>query len=174
MPIPPAIKTQPANRTVNLGEAAQFTVKATGTAPLDYQWRKNGSDIAGATASSYTTPPAVADDNDSEFLVVVSNNAGIVISKTRTLTVNLPPTITTQPQNKSVKAGATARFKVVAIGKSPLTYQWTKNGVDIDGATKSFYVSPPTTMADNGTLFAVSVTNNFGRVVSNEATLTVR
>src|ERR1700758_5830485 len=52
---PPSITTQPANQTVMAGQTATFTIVATGTAPLTYQWQKNGANIAGATSSSYTT-----------------------------------------------------------------------------------------------------------------------
>ena len=54
------ITTQPASQTVTAGQTATFSVTATGTAPLSYQWKKNGAAISGATASSYTTPG----DND--------------------------------------------------------------------------------------------------------------
>src|SRR5205823_8960798 len=75
-PAPPSITTQPANKTVNPGETAKFSVRATGTAPLSYQWRKNGVNITGATSASYTTPPTTAADNGSRFPVVVSNIRG--------------------------------------------------------------------------------------------------
>ena len=58
-PTPPSITTQPGNKTVNPGETATFRVTATGTAPLSYQWRKNGADIPAATSSSYTIPATV-------------------------------------------------------------------------------------------------------------------
>src|SRR5215471_6940201 len=45
--VAPAITTQPATQTVTAGQTATFTVTATGTAPLSYQWQKNGADIAG-------------------------------------------------------------------------------------------------------------------------------
>jgi sugar lactone lactonase YvrE len=87
-PSPPAITTQPANKTVTVGKTATFSVKATGTAPLSYQWRKNGANITGATSASYTTPPTTAADNGSLFSVVVSNSAGSVTSNNAMLTVN--------------------------------------------------------------------------------------
>src|SRR5207244_8006537 len=55
-PVPPAITTQPNNQTVVAGQAATFMVVASGTAPMSYQWQKNGANIVGATSSSYTTP----------------------------------------------------------------------------------------------------------------------
>ena len=83
------------------------------------------------------------------------------------------PFITTQPADKTVPVGRRAKFSVTATGTPPLFYQWTKNGVNITGATKSSYRTPPTTLADNGSLFAVMVTNSNGTVTSNNATLTV-
>ena len=136
------------------GETATFSVTATGTAPLQYQWRKNGVNISGATSSSYTTPPAVAADNGSPFSVVVSNGGGSVTSHSATLTVRIPPTITTQPANKTVKVGQTAKFTVTATGTTPLHYQWMKNGANITGATNGSYTTPPTTAAGQRCAFA--------------------
>ena len=59
-PVPPSITTPPANTRVNVGQTAKFTVTAIGSAPLSYQWRKNGGDIPEATGSSYITPATVA------------------------------------------------------------------------------------------------------------------
>ena len=84
-----------------------------------------------------------------------------------------PPSFTTQPLDKTVTEGNTAMFTVTATGTEPLTYQWTKNGVNISGATTRFYTTPPTTMADNGARFSVVVTNVAGSVTSNNALLTV-
>ncbi|MBA0084873.1 MAG: hypothetical protein HRJ53_07750, partial [Acidobacteria bacterium Pan2503] len=78
----------PANQTVTVGQTASFTVVATGTAPLSYQWQKNGTAISGATAASYTTPATTSSDNGAQFSVVVSNVAGNVTSNAATLTVN--------------------------------------------------------------------------------------
>ena len=84
---PPAITTQPANKTVTVGQTATFTVVATGTAPLSYQWQKNGINISGATAASYTTPATTIVDSGAKFTVVVTNAAGSVTSNSATLTV---------------------------------------------------------------------------------------
>ena len=89
-PSPPVITVQPKNKSVLVGKRAKFSVTATGTDPLGYQWRKNRLDIAGATQSSYTTPQTTAADNGSSFSVVVSNSAGSVTSRNAKLTVNTP------------------------------------------------------------------------------------
>jgi hypothetical protein len=54
--IAPTITTQPVNASVNDGATATFTVVASGSAPLSYQWQSGGTSISGATAASYTTP----------------------------------------------------------------------------------------------------------------------
>jgi hypothetical protein len=172
----PTITTQPANQSVTAGQTATFSVVANGTAPLNYQWQKNGNAITGATAATYTTPPTTTADSGSQFAVIVSNIAGNVTSNSALLTVvsgNVPPAITTQPSNQSVTVGQTATFTVVANGTAPLSYQWQENGNAISGATSASYTTPPTTIADNGSQFAVVVSNIAGNVASNSATLSV-
>jgi hypothetical protein len=83
----PSITTQPANQTVTAGQAAAFSVAATGTAPLNYQWQKGTTPITGATSALYTTPPTTSSDNGSQFAVVVSNSLGSITSNSATLTV---------------------------------------------------------------------------------------
>src|SRR6266487_3250702 len=175
-PIAPTITTPPANQTVTAGQTASLSVVAAGTAPLSYQWQKNGANIAGATSSSYTTPVTLTSDSGSTFDVVVSNTAGTVTSSAATLTVNaaaVAPTITTPPLNQTVTAGQTASFSVVAAGTAPLSYQWQKNGANIAGATSSSYTTPVTLTSDSGSIFDVVVTNTAGTVTSAAATLTV-
>ena len=87
-PILPSITTQPRDKTVSVGQTARFRVKATGSRPFTYQWKKNGTNIVGATSGVYTTPPATSEDNGAVFAVVVSNLAGGVISNDATLTVH--------------------------------------------------------------------------------------
>src|SRR5258708_4743547 len=125
----PSITTQPASQTVTAGQPAAFTVAATGTAPLTYQWKKNGTAISGATSSSYTTPATTSSDNGAQFTVTVSNSTGSVTSNAATLTVSaaaVAPSITTQPASQTVTAGQPAAFTVAATGTAPLTYQWEK------------------------------------------------
>ncbi|MGC1089477.1 MAG: immunoglobulin domain-containing protein, partial [Candidatus Acidiferrum sp.] len=174
--VAPTITTEPISQTVTAGQTATFSVAATGTAPLTYQWKKNGSNIAGAMASSYTTPATTSADNGSTFQVVVTNSAGSTPSTTVTLTVNaaaVAPTITTQPTNQTVTAGQTATFSVSATGTAPLTYQWKENGANIPGATSSSYTTAATTSADNGSTFQVVVSNATGNTPSTTVTLTV-
>ena len=90
-PVAPSITTQPTSQTVTAGQTASFTVAATGTAPLSYQWQKSGANIAGATTASYTTPVTTTSDSGATFRVVVTNTAGTVTSAAATLTVSPAP-----------------------------------------------------------------------------------
>jgi hypothetical protein len=169
----PLIVTQPANQTVTVGQTASFSVTASGTGPLTYQWFKNGTAIGGATSTTYTTPATVSGDSGSLFTVTVTNASGTVTSAPATLTVNTAPLIVTQPANQTVSVGQTASFSVTASGTGPLTYQWYKGGAAIGGATSNNYTTPATVIGDNGSLFTVTVTNTVGSVTSAPATLTV-
>lgn len=174
--VAPTITTEPVGQTVSVGQTATFSVAATGTAPLNYQWQKNSANISGATAASYTTPATTSADNGATFDVIVSNSAGNKTSTTATLTVNataVAPTITAQPANQTVTVGQTATFSVTATGTAPLSYQWQKNSGDISGATAASYTTPATVSGDNGAKFDVIVSNSTGSQTSTMATLTV-
>jgi len=173
-PVAPSITTQPSSQSITAGQTATFSVTALGTAPLNYQWRKNGTAV-GANSLSYTTPAETASDSGAQFTVVISNSVGNVTSDAAILTVAPPaaPSITTQPLNQTVTAGQTATFSVTASGTSPLSYQWNRNGAVISGATSSTYTTPATSVSDNGTQFTVTITNSAGTTTSNTATLTV-
>jgi len=164
----PAITAQPANQTVCAGSTATFSVTATGA--VSYQWRKNGVNISGATASSYTIPAAVAGDAAS-YSVVVTNACGSVTSNAATLTVNPATAITTQPQNQTACLGGSATFSVTATGAG-LSYQWRKGGVNIAGATASSFTIPSVAAGDAAS-YDVVVTGSCGAVTSSAATLTI-
>ena len=171
-PSAPQITTQPANQTVPGGQPATFSVVATGTAPLQYQWRKNSTPIAGATGSSYTTPATVSGDNGSSFAVVVTNATGSMTSNAAMLTVApTPPTIVTQPSSVTITVGSSATFSVATSG-SGLSYQWNFNGAAISGANSSSYTISSAATNNTGN-YSVLVSNSAGSVTSAPATLVV-
>lgn len=257
-PAPPTIATQPANVTVLAGAQATFTVVAAGSAPLAYQWKKGGADLAGATGASFTTAATALADNGSSFTVAVTNGVGTLTSNPAILTVeaapvftsspvggtvlagvpitftatatgnpaptyqwykdavalagktsasltlaspvladagsytvkasnsrgtatsgaallvvNQGPVIATQPANQTVLVGNPATFTVVVTGVPAVTYQWSRNGVAVAGATSATYTTPATVVADNGASYTVAVSNSIGSLTSNAAILTV-
>jgi hypothetical protein len=91
---------------VTAGQTATFTVVAAGTAPLGYQWQKNGANIAGATSAGYTTPVTTTADSGSTFRAVVTNTAGTVTSSAATLTVNAALVAGIQVSSNSINFGS--------------------------------------------------------------------
>jgi hypothetical protein len=176
-PTAASITTQPSGQTVTTGQSATFTVAASGTAPLAYQWQKNGANVVNATSASYSTPATTAADNGATFDVVVSNSVGSAKSSSAMLTVTsaatAAPKITTQPANQTVSVGQAATFAVAASGNPAPTYQWQKNGANVSGATLASYSTPATVATDTGTKFDVVVSNSAGSLTSTSAALTV-
>ena len=115
---PPAITSQPQNRIVPIGGSATFTVGATGATPLNFQWQRNGRNIAGATGATYTVSDAPASLNGSLYRVVVTNSFGSATSNAATLSVttNRAPsaTITEPGQGFIYIAGQTYTFSGIA------------------------------------------------------------
>ena len=116
----PTISSHPANATVAAGQSATFSVTASGTAPLANQWQRNGANIAGATARTYTFTTTAA-DNGAMFRVLVSNASGSALSNSATLTVltNRAPTGTiTSPASGTNYRGGQA-FTFAGTGNDP-------------------------------------------------------
>jgi sugar lactone lactonase YvrE len=182
VPTPPSITTQPTAVSVNVGQPASFTVAATGTAPITYQWQRNGADVSGATAATYTLAAAALADNGVSFRVVVTNSALAVTSSAVPLTVSTPnvaASITTPPADLRVTTPASATFTVVAAGTPAPTLQWQ---VSLDGgttyaniaaATSATYTIAATAISDDLKRFRVIATNVAGAATSPGAILRV-
>jgi diaminopimelate epimerase len=180
----PIITTDPADVTVCAGNTATFSVTATGSAPLAYQWQLSTggpfSDIVGATSDTYTTPALALGDSGNQYRVVVTNACGTATSAAATVTVNDccdEPIITSDPADVTVCAGNTATFSVTATGSAPLAYQWQLSTggpfSDIVGATLDTYTTPALALGDSGNQYRVVVTNACGTATSAAATVTV-
>ena len=170
--VPPVITNAPQSLTNVQGSSATFSVGASGTAPLSYQWYFKGTNIAGATSSNYTKLVVQTTDAGS-YSVVVTNVAGRVTnSPPATLTVTVPPLITAQPTNLTVNLTSNATFSVGASGTAPLGYQWLWNGNVITGATANI-LTVNNVQAANVGYYSVVVTNAAGTNISQQASLTV-
>jgi hypothetical protein len=114
--IPANITSHPVPQIVNEGATASFSVSADGTAPLAYQWKRNGTDITGATSSDYTTPPTTGADDGSLFWCTVSNAAGSEDSNTALLTVvveSIPVVVSEAPANNATGVARSVQPVVV-------------------------------------------------------------
>ena len=175
----PVITTQPQNTGALADQAATFTVVASGTAPLSYQWSKNGVTISGATSASYTTTAAVVGDNGAKYQVLVTNPGGSTTSSIAILTVNYI-TIVSRPTGDGAPVGGTVTYQVVAVGNpATLSYQWCRRAPGgttydpISGATGSSYTTPPVVIGDNGARYMAWVSNTFVTKDSDNAILIV-
>jgi hypothetical protein len=166
----PTIKRQPVSQTVALGQSATFTVSGTNY-PINYQWYFKGSALSGATDSSYAVNNAQT-NNAGNYWVTLSNSSGSVTSSTATLTVNLPASISTPPQNQTLVVGQNAIFTVALSGTSPFSYQWSYNGNALSGATTST-LSVTNVQTNNAGSYSVAVGNSWGPATNATATLTV-
>ena len=173
---PPILDTNtPADVVAAQGASATFTVTAS-PFPLAYQWRKGTSNLANQTNGFLTLNPVQPSDAAANYNVVVSNDYGAVTSRLATLTVLIPPSITIQPTNLFLPAGATAAFHVTATGSAPLGYQWQKGNVNLaNGGRISGAFSPDLTIttiqAADATNYHCVVTNSVGTATSTNAWL---
>lgn len=185
--LPPQITTQPqAYAWTNTGTAS-FSVVASGTPLLVYQWLFNGtnltdgpsgtgSTIAGSTTTNLViTGLTLADLGN--YQVVVTNTYGSVTSSNASLTIAASPQITSQPTDASASSGQAVNLYVTAVGSEPLTYQWQANGADLSNGTtawNSFIQGTTTsnlniinTSTNDAGLYRVIISNNFGSVTSS-------
>ncbi len=164
------INTQPSNQLSCLGGNVTFSISASGSGTVTYQWKKNGIDISGATLSSYTINPVTAGDA-ANYSVVAISLCGSTASNTASLTIIPASVIATQPSSQTVCLGNNATFTMSATGDN-LTYQWRKAGVIIGGATLSSYTIIGVIVGDIGN-YDVVVTGTCGIVTSNTVSLSL-
>ena len=169
--VPPTIASQPQSASNVLDTTATFSVTASGTAPLAYQWRFYGTNLSGQISTTLSRANVRTNDAG-PYTVVVTNMAGSLTSQVATLTVLVPPTIASQPQSRTNMLGTTASFSVTAFGTAPLAYQWRFNGLEIAGATATNLTLSNVQLTNAGS-YVVVVTNVAGVVTSTVAVLTV-
>jgi hypothetical protein len=167
---PPGISAQPSPVSVVVSNSATFSVTASGTATLVYQWRQNGTNLSYATGISLTLANCQA-TNAGNYSVIITNNFGSVTSAPAALTVNFPPSITAPPSSQSVLVGSNATFTCAASGTAPLAYQW-KFTAPLTGQTNTA-CTVNNAQAGNAGNYSVVVTNYFGSVTSAPVYLNV-
>jgi len=170
--LPPFIMQQPLSRTVGAGGDVTFSVAASGTPPLRYQWLMNGTNLVGKTSASLVFTN-VQPDASGVYSVLVSNAYGGVLSSNAVLTVtNTAPYILTQPVSQSAILGGVAMFSVNTRGSTPLSFQWRFNGVDIPDATNTA-LTLSSLRYDQAGYYTVAISNAFGVAISAKAQLSV-
>jgi hypothetical protein len=155
------------------GDAVDFSVGISGTAPFTYQWRRNGV-VQGVSTAAWTLSN-VATVSSGVWSVIVTNSRGTATSSMVLTVTSRPvaPAITRQPASTSARTGQTVTFAVTATGSTPRYYQWRKNGGPLGLATNNdTYTLTEAQFSDAGT-YTVEVSNGGGMVTSADAVLTV-
>ncbi len=167
----PTITDQPQSTQVLVGNAVTLHVGADGTAPLDYQWSKDGVVLSGAVGADYTVGSATAADAGS-YTVTAHNSAGSVTSAPAVITVNAPPAITTPPVGFTASVHGSGTLTVAASGLPAPTYQWRKDGAVLTGATSASLGFADLQVTDTGS-YDVVITNAVGSVTSGAVAVVV-
>ncbi len=137
--VPPYFWQQPVSITTNANQNVTITAGVRGSAPVTYQWFRNGSPASGQTNANLVFTP-IATNNAGSYYLVATNTAGSTTSSVINLTVFGPPTITQQtPTQLEIFTGSSPLLHASVIGATPITYQWSSNSTAIAGATNSSY-----------------------------------
>ncbi len=182
---PPSITGQPSDETATAGQNATFTASASGSPTPTVQWQvssdggKTFTNISGATSTTLTLNHVATAMNGNEYQAVFSNSIGSATTSVATLTVQFPPTITTNPSNQTATTGQNATFTAEANASPAATVQWQvstdggKTFTDIRGATSTTLLLTAVTALMNGDEYQAVFTNSLGKAVTTAATLTV-
>ena len=173
----PSITAQPISATVTVGEKATFSVGATGTPPLSYQWRKNSANISGATGASYTTPATTSGDNGAKFDAVVSNAIGRKTSSVAALTVTVAVvtlrSIAVTPASPTVGIGNTVQFTAMGTYSDNSTKNITSSVAWASSNPLFATIGTATGIATGVAVGTTEITATLGSVVSPNDPLTV-
>ena len=181
----PAITVQPVGAFVLPGGSRTFTVTATGTPTLRYQWLKNGFPIQGATSSALAFTNIQHHDYGT-YSVIISNDIGTVTSDGAALFGGEgTPSIRTQPQGRTITAGQTTTFFAQADVDFEMSYQWqlstnggtvwnpVPNSAPYTGAATTTLTITAATVGLNNTRYRLAATWSGTTVLSRAVLLTV-
>jgi hypothetical protein len=167
---PPSLIGQPLPVTVCAGGGASFSVSATASGVLTYQWQRNSVDIPGATTSSLSFTQALPSDAG-DYRAIVTSNGCASESSSATLTVLESPSVVVQPPSSLTPCPAdNVQVPIVAQG-GQLSYQWRRNAAPIAGATGPTLIGVASTLGA-GT-FDCEISNPCGATLSSATTITL-
>lgn len=169
--IPPSILVPPSGRELSaLDEEVRLRVEASGSEPMEFQWKRDDTNVMGATSSELVLSRA-GEGWSGWYAVVVSNAAGYALSD-KVYVGPVAPRIVTPPVGSAVMAGAALNLSVEAVGTLPLSYQWFKGDQALEGETNAHFSLSGFSEAHAGS-YRVEISNAWGRATSPEAILTL-
>ena len=180
---PPSAISTPGPQYVGVGNTAYFTVTASGTSPFNFQWQRDGTNIANAgryteanvtawTGATFDIANVNTGDSDT-YYVVVTNLYGAATSGPVVLSVGYPPvSLNVDPASETVKLGGTAEFDAFIGGTPPFTFHWQLNGADIPAdnrvsSTNETLVISPVEAGDAGTYTITRISNVYGNLIAS-------
>jgi len=169
--LPVSITGQPEDTHVALTGMLTLSVTVAGTGPFEYQWYRGDNIIDGAVEAEMQLPNMTR-LNDGFYRVEVKNMLGAMFSRAAEVVVDEPVSITVQPSGATLLQGEDAVMWVLAKGSEPLSYQWQKDGVALEGQTETSLTLASAVEADEG-VYTVIITNPVGFEVSAEALVKV-
>ena len=175
VPAAPSVIDQPQALVLLPGQTAAFSVNASGSAPLSYQWYFNTNTLLTNAIGTSLVLTNVQLTNQGTYSVLVSNFVGSVTSTPAMLTINtnpVAPTFSSQPASQTVLQGSTVTLNPSVSGTAPITYQWNQNGLPLTGATNQS-LTLTNVQATNAGSYTLTATNSIGGAVSSAAILTV-
>ncbi len=179
---PPSAISTPDPQYVAVGSTAYFTVTASGTSPFNFQWQRDGTNIANAgryteanvtawTGATFDIANVNTGDSDT-YYVVVTNLYGVATSGPVVLSVGYPPvSLNVDPASETVKLGGTAEFDAFIGGTPPFTFHWQLNGADIPAdnrvsSTNESLIISPVEASDAGTYTITRISNVYGTLIA--------
>ncbi|MBO1316847.1 immunoglobulin domain-containing protein [Acanthopleuribacter pedis] len=167
------IDLQPQNASGCEGQSASFSVSASGDGSITYQWRRNGSPLAGQTSSTLNLT-GLAQGDEGSYDCQITSNCGTITSTAATLTVAALPTVTTHPSAEpgGYCEGGTLSLTVAGNTESSLSYQWLRGGSPIAGQTSATLTINGLSAGDAGD-YSCRLTDSCGQVTSNATTVTL-
>lgn len=168
----PEFLSEPTSLTVIQSEAAGFTTSIYGSDPLTYVWLKDGDPVPDSNVRSLTFSSAQPGD-EGVYQLRVTNDVGTTLSTEVTLTVLVPPTITSITESVDIYETQNFTLTATADGTMPLNAQWKKDGADVEGATGLDYQVSSASVSDSGS-YTLQVSNDAGSVASSPVNVQVQ
>ena len=164
------LSAQTANGNLAAGNSLVISATLGGTNGGNFQWRKDGVNLDGATNATFTVANAATGDGGN-YSVVITTSSGSITSGVTPVTVFASPNVLSGPVDQKILVGATANFSVIAIG-SALNYQWQFNGRDLAGDTNAMLMLTDAQAAQSGQ-YGARISNPVGSLVTTAANLKV-
>lgn len=169
----PVVELEPLDKVACDGSEVVLNAQASGTEPLNYQWKKNGENITGANTNRYLISSILPAD-EGDYSLAVSNICGVAESGAVHISVRSRPKILVQPISQTICTGSPVSFEVQVAGNESYTYQWQKDGLNITAANAAVLSISAANSTDQGNYSIIIGSDLCGWIQSDKAKLSIR